>query len=332
MASPSPLALSVTMTEDLALVERRLRESVVTTDPFLTEVASHLILAGGKRIRPGFTIASAFGRESVDRPADDDVIMGAVSVELVHLGSLYHDDVMDEATTRRTVDSVNARWGNLKAILAGDFLLARASEIAASLGVEVAGLLANTIARLCEGQVQELQSAYRIDRSEEVYFTSIEGKTAALLATACRIGGIVADLPRPLIETLTVFGHRYGMAFQVVDDILDLVATDEELGKPSGNDLVEGIYTLPVLRTLAGPAGDELASLLGGPIEAEARDKARSIVRANGAVDQALDVARGFADEAAAALEPLEGTVAARSLGAAADHLIAKVAEAAARI
>jgi heptaprenyl diphosphate synthase len=181
----------------------------------------------------------------------DDVVHGGVAVELVHLGSLYHDDVIDEAPTRRTVESVNARWGNLTAILAGDFLLARASEIAASLGTEVAGLLAATIGRLCEGEVGELKTAYNVDRTEVAYFAAIEGKTAALFATACRIGALVGSLPRPQVDALTEFGLGYGMAFQIVDDVLDVTATEAELGKPVGHDLVEGVYTLPVLRALA---------------------------------------------------------------------------------
>lgn len=320
------------MAADLEKVEVELRQSVHTDDPFLTEVASHLILAGGKRIRPGFTLASSFALDTESRAASHEVIMGAVSVELVHLGSLYHDDVMDDAATRRTVDSVNARWGNLKAILAGDFLLARASEIAAALGTEVAGLLANTIARLCEGQIRELQDAYNVERTEDNYFSSIAGKTAALLATSCRIGGIVADLPRPLIDTLTDFGRNYGMAFQVVDDILDVVSTDEELGKPAGNDLVEGIYTLPVLRTFNGPDGDRLRAILGREINDAERDEAREIVRANDGVEHSLNVATDFAQRAAAALEPIAGSIAAASLGAATDHLIAKVTQAAAAV
>ncbi|HEX7096537.1 MAG TPA: polyprenyl synthetase family protein, partial [Acidimicrobiales bacterium] len=237
-----------------------------------------------------------------------------------------------DATTRRTVDSVNARWGNLKAILAGDFLLARASEIAAALGTEVAGLLANTIARLCEGQIRELQDAYNVNRTEDDYYSSIAGKTAALLSTACRIGGIVGNVPRPLIETLTDFGRYYGMAFQIVDDILDVVATDEELGKPAGNDLVEGIYTLPVLRTMASRHGERLRQLLGRELDDAARDEARSIVRDNGGVEHALAVATDFARRASRALEPLAGSIAAISLGAATEHLIARVTEAAAAV
>jgi heptaprenyl diphosphate synthase len=319
------------MAEDLAKVEVELRQSVVAGDAFLTEVASHLILAGGKRIRPGFCLSASLARDFDERAVSHEVIMGAVSVELVHLGSLYHDDVMDDALTRRTVDSVNAKWGNLKAILAGDFLLARASEIAAALGTEVAGLLANTIARLCEGQVRELQDAYNVERTEPDYLTSITGKTAALLATSCRVGALVAQLPRPLVETLSDFGMHYGMAFQIVDDILDVVATDEELGKPSGNDLVEGIYTLPVLRALQTPAGPGLRKLLGDKLDPSVRDRARALVKASGGVESALDDARRYSQLAAEALTPLKGTVAARSLGAAANHLLERVAAAASR-
>jgi heptaprenyl diphosphate synthase len=327
VAQPNPLLLLPTLADDLARVEDQLRLSVQAEDPFLTEVASHLIKAGGKRVRPAFSVTSAATRLATMEPAPAEVISGAVSVELVHLGSLYHDDVMDDALTRRTVESVNARWGNLKAILAGDYLLARASEIAASLGTEVAGLLASTIARLCEGQVLELQHTFNPQRSEEGYLASIDGKTASLLGTACRIGGIVGELPRPVIDRLTEFGHSYGMAFQIVDDILDVVATDEELGKPSGHDLVEGVYTLPVIRVLAAGGGDadRLGELLGGPLDDGALADARAIVRASGEVDTALDTARGYADQAAKALADVTGTEAGVGLVAAADHLLESV-------
>src|SRR5690606_20990554 len=192
----------------------------------------------------------------------------------VHVGSLHHDDVIDEATTRHGVDSVNARWGNLRAILSGDFLLARASELAASLGTEVATLLAATIGRLCEGEVRELVCAYRVDRSVADYAAAIEGKTAALYSTACRIGGLVAGLTRDRVDALGDFGRHYGMAFQIVDDVLDVVATDEELGKPAGHDMAEGVYNLPVLRALDGDRGGELRDLLGGPLGPEERARA----------------------------------------------------------
>jgi heptaprenyl diphosphate synthase len=328
VAATSPHLAIPAMTDDLQRVELELNASVQTSDPFLTEVASHLIRAGGKRQRPAFAIAAAATALGSDggRPATAEVVLGGVAVELVHLGSLYHDDVMDDAVTRRTVESVNHRWGNLKAILAGDFLLAKASEIAASLGTEVAGLLAATIGRLCEGQIRELKDVYQVGRTESDYTGSIAGKTAALFATACRVGGIVGGLSRDDIEALTAFGERYGMAFQVVDDVLDLVATSEELGKPSGNDLVEGVYTLPVLRALATPAGDELRALLGKPLDEDEREKARAIIRGTDCIDEAIVVAQGYAEEAIAALAPLGSSTATEGLAGTTRQLVDRIA------
>jgi heptaprenyl diphosphate synthase len=316
-------------------VEKRLLGAVESDDPAMTEMASHLVKAGGKRLRPLLgALSSATGRSSDGASGDpdgrpvadavsDDAITGGVACELVHVGSLHHDDVIDEATTRHNVESVNVRWGNLRAILSGDFLLARASELAASLGTEVARLLAATISRLCEGEVRELQLAYRVDRSEEDYTAAIEGKTAALYSTACRIGGLVADLPRDHVDALTGFGLGYGMAFQVVDDILDVVATDDELGKPAGHDMAEGVYNLPVLRTLGGPGGDELRDLLGGPLSAKAQARALAIVRAGDGVAQAADAAQRYVDDALGALDRLPPSPAADALAGATHHLVA---------
>jgi heptaprenyl diphosphate synthase len=313
------------MADDLQRVEARLAASVQADDAFLTEVASHLIKAGGKRVRPALTMAAALSADADPRAASDEAVLGGVAVELVHLGSLYHDDVMDDATTRRTVESVNARWGNLKAILAGDFLLARASEIAAGLGTEVAALLAATIARLCEGQVRELKDAYVVGRTEEAYLASIEGKTAALFASACRIGGIVADFDRDRIESLTRFGRSYGMAFQVIDDVLDVVASSEELGKPAGHDLVEGVYTLPTLRTLQGPSGDELGDLLGHPLEPAEVDKALALIRSDGAITASLVDARAYVDEGRAALDALGPSPVTQAMAEASDVLVDQI-------
>jgi heptaprenyl diphosphate synthase len=330
VVSLAPLLALPHLEDDLGRVESALNRTVQAADPFLTQVASHLIPAGGKRLRPALALCIG---ELGGSAAHDDVVMGACAVELVHMGSLYHDDVMDEARTRRNVESVNARWGNLVAILAGDFLLARASEIAASLGTEVAGLLATTIGRLCEGQVLELSQAFDVGRSEEAYLCSIAGKTAALMATSCRIGAITAGLPRPAVDALTGFGQRVGMVFQIVDDILDVVATDEQLGKPAGNDLVEGVYTLPVILALATDTGDALRRLLGGSLDPAAVAEARTLVASNGAVGSALDVARQYAAEADVELERLLAAVGggaparqmSDSLRSLAGHLIAGV-------
>ena len=293
------------MENDRQRVEQALLEAVHTPDAYLTEIASHLISAGGKRLRPVFTIvASQVGN---DAPATHEAILGGISCELVHLGSLYHDDVMDESTTRRGVDTVNAKWGNLQAILAGDFLLAKASEIAASLGTEVAGLLARTIGQLCAGQIEELRHTYNVSRPVDAYLSSIDGKTASLYSTAARIGGLVAGHDRAVVEALTQYGTAYGMVFQIVDDILDLTATDEQLGKPAGHDMEEGVYTLPVLHTLAAgdAAAKELSSILGKPLSADERSKVLDIVRSNGGIVTAAQHAKSFVDDAERACDQM---------------------------
>jgi heptaprenyl diphosphate synthase len=305
-------------------IEKRLTAAVESDDPAMTEMASHLVRAGGKRLRP---VMAALASTAGTGPATvgDDAVTGGVACELVHVGSLHHDDVIDEAPTRHRVDSVNARWGNLRAILSGDFLLARASELAASLGTEVAALLAATIGRLCEGQVRELHHAYQVERTDADYTAAIEGKTAALFATACRIGGLVAEAPRDEVDALTEFGLRFGLAFQVVDDILDVTATDDELGKPAGHDMAEGVYTLPVLHTLGGDGAgpDELRALLGGPLEPEAQARALALVRSGDGVAAAADRARGYVEDAVGALTALPPSPGAEALAAGARHLVA---------
>jgi heptaprenyl diphosphate synthase len=284
---------------DLGRVEAELRASVDHEDRFLGEVASHLVAAGGKRLRPTLTLCAAYAAQGAEA-ASPEAVTGSVACELVHLGSLYHDDVIDEAETRRGVPSVNARWSNIVAILAGDYLLARASSLAASLGAEVAGLLAATIGELCRGQVLELQHLFDATRTEEAYTSAIEGKTAALFATSCRIGGMVSSVDEPTLDALTRFGHHLGMCFQVVDDVLDLTSSDEALGKPAGQDLLEGVYTLPVIYALE--ESNELRSLLGTPIDADRLPAVRALATANGAVDAALAVARDHAVKASEAL------------------------------
>jgi heptaprenyl diphosphate synthase len=307
VSSPDPFALPV-RDADLTRLELCLRDSVIGEDAFLNEVASHLIQAGGKRLRPSLAITASY-LQSDDVPTE--TLLGGVAVELVHLASLYHDDVMDEATKRRNVESVNARWGNLVAIAAGDFLLARAAEIAASLGTEIAGLLASTLGRLCQGQVAEVRSAFEIERDEDDYLRGISNKTAALMSTACRIGGLAAGLGRAQIDALSEFGEAFGMVFQIRDDVLDVVATESELGKPPGQDLAEGIYTLPVQRALRDLAvGPRLRSLLGHPLDQVEREEARALVAASSGISASHEIARNYARTAAAAAARLgEGLI-----------------------
>jgi len=222
---------------------------------------------------------------------------------------------------------VNARWGNLQAILAGDFLLARASEIAASLGTEVAGLLARTIGWLCEGQIEELRHTYDVDRPRDSYLRSIHGKTASLYGTSARVGALVAGHSAPTVDALTAWGDAYGMLFQIVDDVLDLTSTDAELGKPAGHDMEEGVYTLPVLCTLnaGGDRADRLRDLLGGPLDDGARSEALELVRGGDGVADAVAVAEEYVVRAESLCADLPAGPATDALAAAPAALLASV-------
>ena len=298
--------------------EKLLRESVAVNDDFLSEVSRHLIEAGGKRIRPILAITSAAaGGSEITR----EVLLSGIAVELVHLASLYHDDVMDDASQRRSVESVNFRWGNLVAIVAGDYLLAKAAGIAARLGQEIAELLANTLADLCAGQILEVQTSYLVSRSHDSYFKAISGKTASLMATACRIGALAANLDRNHIEAVTKIGRSLGMVFQIRDDILDLVATTEVLGKMPAQDLLEGIYTLPVLETLKMPYRIELEPLLTRNMDQASLDKAGEIIIASGGIAKAWQTAQNFALESRLSAAELKSPIAGE-LGSLAQFLL----------
>ncbi len=292
-----------TVDEDLVRLEVLLTEAVVFGDPYLDAVTTHLIDAGGKRLRASLAIASA---TSGEREATHEDLMGAVSLELMHLASLYHDDVMDEATIRRNVESVNARYGNLIAIVAGDYLMARSAGIAADLGAAAASLLARTLAWLTRGQVSEVRTAYALDRSEHDYFVAIEGKTAALMSSSCRMGAMTAGLSSEETEALAEFGRCFGMVYQLRDDILDLTATNNQLGKPAGQDLAEGIYSLPTLYALRDSRqADELSSILGHPLEDDEREHARKLVVATDGIDRTVLAANRFLADAHRAIAVL---------------------------
>ncbi len=290
---------------DLQRLETLLAESVIFGDDYLDSVTTHLIYAGGKRLRPMLAVASATGGT---RPATREDLLGGVALELLHLASLYHDDVMDEAEVRRNVDSVNARYGNLIAIVAGDYLMARSASIAADLGVEMASLLAQTLAWLTRGQVSEVRTAFSVERTEADYYEAIEGKTASLMATSCRAGAITAQLGREETEALSEFGRCFGMIYQLRDDILDVIATDNQLGKPAGQDLAEGIYNLPTLFALRDRSvAEELRDILGSALNDDDRERARKLVVASDGISQTVRAAQSFLAQAHSALEVVPG-------------------------
>ncbi len=313
----------MTTEESIERLESQLIEAVSVDDIYLNEIATHLIKAGGKRLRPALTICAASAKNEKIR---HETIMGAVSVELVHLASLYHDDVMDEAVKRRNVASVNTLWGNRLAIVVGDYLLARSAEIAAGLGGEIASLIAATLSRLCHGQVTEVRSCYDINRTQEQYLESIADKTASLTATACRIGGITAGLDQAETDALTVYGENLGMIFQIRDDVLDIVSTEELLRKPPGQDLAEGVYTMPVCWALKNPSvGEELASLLGRPLTAEQLAVVRRLIINSDAIERTASAAKKYAQTAQMACEKLSNAEVASKLVNLADNLLLAV-------
>ncbi|MDP9494053.1 MAG: polyprenyl synthetase family protein [Actinomycetota bacterium] len=288
----------------LARIEDRLLEAATADDPYLTRIAQHLLVAGGKRFRPLLALLAAeFGDHSDHRPSE-----AGVSVELIHVGSLYHDDVIDEADTRRGATSVNANWTNTIAILAGDFLMARASEVAAThLSQESVRLLAATYAELVEGQTRELQLDFDLDHGVAEYEQVIAGKTASLIRTSARLGAMAADAADDVVEALSDWAWEVGMVFQIADDALDLVADEEAIGKPAGSDIREGKFTMPVLEALAGPEGARVRTLLEGPrpypdtVVAEVIE----IVRSGGHVDTSLSEAGRRLELASKALASL---------------------------
>ena len=279
-------------------VERALEEGVRADSDLLGETARYLLAAGGKRFRPMLVLLAGYFGD----PTDPRLIPGAVAIELVHAATLYHDDVIDEAESRHGVPSVNARWDNTVAILTGDYLFARASEISAELGTDVIALLARTIATLCDGQIREVEASGNIEQTESAYLEVIRRKTGALIATSCRLGGMLSDAPADQLSTLESYGEAVGMAFQLSDDIMDVTSSAEELGKEPGVDMKEGVYTLPVLLALRrGADRAELASLLtDGPPEGRRLERALEIVREPSTLAEARSAVAAEVDRAQA--------------------------------
>ncbi len=249
----------------LAEVEELLVSHVEGEYPFITEASRHLALAGGKRLRPLITLLSSqFGKG-----ISEDVIKAAVVVELTHLATLYHDDVMDEAPLRRGVPSANAKWDNTIAILTGDFLFAKASDLLADLGPEAVRLQARTFERLVTGQIMESVGGEGDQLAH--YLKVVADKTGSLIATSARFGAMIGGASSEVVETLTTFGELIGVAFQLADDVIDIASESGESGKTPGTDLREGVPTLVTLHVMASsnPADAALKEILSQPIEDE---------------------------------------------------------------
>jgi heptaprenyl diphosphate synthase len=267
--------------DDLVRVQRRLMKELTGRGRFLDEVTSHLARAGGKRLRPLLVLCGTYAaqHDPVLRPAPEEAIVAAVAIEALHLCTLYHDDVMDEATLRRGVPSANVRWDNTVAIIGGDILLARAFQLGASIGSGHAAQLAHALEQLCAGQASELSSLYDPNRDEAAYECAIAGKTASLMAASLHLGGLASAIEPADLVRLSAAGHELGIAFQLVDDLLDILGTASSTGKPSsGADIAAGVYTLPVIVELRTNA--RLRVLLDSRPSAAEAEEARQLVMA----------------------------------------------------
>jgi len=279
-------ALAADVVDGLALVEDGLRDAARAQEALLSETSGYLIDAGGKRFRATLVLLAAqFGN-----PRDERIVPAAVAIELTHLATLYHDDVMDEAAVRRGHPSANSRWDNTVAILTGDFLFARASSILADLGAEAIRIQAATFAQLVSGQIAETVGARPGEDPLGHYMKVVTDKTASLIATAGRFGAMFSGAPAGIAARIAPACEALGVAFQLSDDILDVASESAESGKTPGTDLREGVLTLPMLHAiaLARPADTRLRELLGSELTDPAlHAEALALLRAHPAMGMA---------------------------------------------
>ena len=310
--------------QGLDAVEALLKESVKSEYPFVTETSQHLLAAGGKRFRPLVVLLAAqFGD-----PEAPGVVPAGVVVELTHLATLYHDDVMDEALLRRGADSANSRWGNTVAILTGDFLFARASDILADLGPEAVRLQARTFERLVQGQIRETVGPEEGDDPVAHYLRVLADKTGSLIGTSGRFGAMLSGADGTVRETLTQYGERIGIAFQLSDDLLDVMSDSDESGKTPGTDLREGIPTLPVLllRRAAQPEDAPILAALDGPLDDASLATTVAALRGHTVMAEARAEVQRWADDARATLAPLPDVPAKSALESLCDFVVRRSA------
>ena len=297
-------ALEAQLISQMAEVEALLRSHTRSEYPFVDETAHHLVAAGGKRLRPLLTLLTA----QYGDPTRDGIIAAAVACEITHLATLYHDDVMDEAPLRRGVESANIRWGNTIAILTGDFLFAKSSDLLADLGPAAVRLQARTFERLVIGQIMETQGPNPGQDPLEHYLKVVADKTGSLISASARYGGMVSGASADITDTVTVFGEKIGVAFQLADDIIDIASESNQSGKTPGTDLREGVPTLVTLNVMksSDPADSDLKRLIAAPIEDEPTVQQVLVsLRTHKALDESREQLNQIAKQARGALGPL---------------------------
>ena len=314
--------LAESVRDGVSQIEQLMAAELGKADELMSEAVHHLFLAGGKRFRPLFTVlAGSLGPE----PTNGDIIIAGAVIEMVHLATLYHDDVMDEAQMRRGAPSANARWSNNIAILAGDYLFATASRLVSRLGPEAVLVIADTFAQLVTGQMRETRGLSADIDPIEHYLKVVYEKTACLIAASGRFGATYSGADEEQVERLSRLGGIVGTAFQISDDIIDIDSDPDESGKVPGTDLREGVHTLPVLYALreAGPNADRLRELLTGPVEDDdVVAEALRLLRASQGMVQARETVRSYAEQARQELASMPDVAGRRALESLVDYTV----------
>ncbi|MDD2619503.1 MAG: polyprenyl synthetase family protein [Syntrophomonadaceae bacterium] len=311
------------ISEEMRIVEDQLSQNIDSNIEILNEASLHLIKAGGKRLRPAFTLLSArlFTKDL------NDVIPIAVALELIHMASLVHDDVIDNSDTRRGSATVRSAWGNRVSIYAGDYILARALSMAAKYQRrDIVDVLADTSMKICEGEVIQMLSCYNVTLGLKNYLRRIERKTALLISVSCQLGAMVVNASQQSVKAVKDYGYYLGMAFQVTDDILDIISDEQVLGKPTGSDIRQGVITLPALYALNhSPHGAELARLLSSPEScADQTDRIINMIVDSEGIDYAYYITRHYARKAQQQLKYLPDVAVKKNLYNMADFILAR--------
>lgn len=291
------------LNSDIALIEKELEQVVQTDYSLISQTSLHYLQAGGKRIRPVFVLLSGkFGHYDIQK-----IKNVAVALELIHMSSLVHDDVIDDADTRRGKPTVKAKWDNRIAMYTGDYIFARSLELMANIqDVKAHEILSKTIVEVCLGEIEQIKDKYNLDQDLRTYLRRIKRKTALLIAVSCQLGAIASGAPEAVHKRLFWFGYNVGMAFQITDDILDFTASAAQLGKPAGGDLLQGNITLPVLYAIQNPSiYEKISEMFKSDHPEQEIEEIITHIKSSGAIEQSSAMSQRYLQKALSLLEEL---------------------------
>ncbi|PLT34872.1 heptaprenyl diphosphate synthase component II [Bacillus sp. V5-8f] len=296
---------------DLKIIEKELEAAIQADSPVLRQASLHLLQSGGKRIRPVFVLLAAkFGKYDIQV-----VKNAAIVLELIHMASLVHDDVIDDSDLRRGAPTIKSKWDNRIAMYTGDYIFARSLEVMSNFNNPLAHqLLAHTIVEVCKGEIEQIRDKYDFDQNLRTYLRKIKRKTALLIASSCQLGAIAANVDEKVHKQLFRFGYYVGMTYQITDDILDFTATEKELGKPAGGDLRQGNITLPVLIAMKDPAIKVKVERVHEHISKEELADLLSLINSSGAIEQASELGNAYLEKAYKVLAELPENRAKKTL------------------